>query len=88
MGTHCVSFEEDGSVQFPLYAHGFVTGPTSYMGLRYSPKNHKLGVSPRWSPTVVSSVDGWRFPQVGGIPFSYCVVPIESEWFIYRLETP
>lgn len=87
IGAKFVMVREDGSIEFPLYGFGCAICSDSFMGVRYAPKVRKTDASSGWEPTIVGSLDGARLPQEkGAVASGLYVVPIEPEWFIYRLE--
>jgi hypothetical protein len=87
IGAKSVIVREDGSMEFELWGHGCAVCSDSYMGVRYYPKDHKVDSSVGWTQTVVTSLDSAKLPQEKGtVATGLYVVPIEPEWFIYRLE--
>jgi hypothetical protein len=87
IGAKSVIVREDGSMEFTLGGSGCAICSDSYMGVRYYPKNLKSVSHPGWTQTVVASLDSAKLPQEkGSIASGLYVVPIEPEWFIYRLE--
>lgn len=87
IGAKFVMVREDGSMEFELWGHGSEFESVSDMGVRYFPKDYKAHSRPGWTQKVVASLDSTKLPQENGSVASglYCV-PIEPEWFIYRLE--
>ena len=87
IGAKYVIIREDGSMEFALWGDGCAICSDSYMGVRYYPKDHKVDSSVGWTQTVVTSLDSAKLPQEkGAVASGLYVVPIEPEWFIYRLE--
>ena len=87
IGAKDVIVREDGSMEFALWGDGCAVCSDSYMGVRYYPKDHKAGSPAGWTQTVVTSLDSAKLPQENGeVASGLYVVPIEPEWFIYRLE--
>jgi len=87
IGAKFVTVREDGSIEFALWGDGGTLVSDSYMGVRYFPKDHKTASNPGWTQTVVPSLEGAKLPQEkGSVASGLYVVPIEPEWFIYRLE--
>jgi len=87
VGAKDVTIREDGSIEFALYGYGCVICSDSYMGVRYVPNVRKAAAPGGWEQTVVSSLDSAKLPhENGAIATGVYVVPIEPEWFIYRLE--
>ena len=87
IGAKDVTIREDGSMEFALWGDGCAICSDSYMGVRYYPKDHKVGSSVGWTQTVVTSLDSAKLPQEkGAVASGLYVVPIEPEWFIYRFE--
>ncbi len=86
-GIKFVTVREDGSIELALGGYGSTISSDAYMGMRYLPKDHKPQTRPGWIPTVVSSLDSSKLPRENGdIATGLYVVPLESEWSIYRLE--
>jgi hypothetical protein len=87
-GIKFVFLREDGSIEFVLGGYGCAICSDSYVGMRYLPKDHKIEIQPGWvTPTVVASLDSAKLPQSNGeVTSGLYVIPIEPEWFIYRLE--
>jgi hypothetical protein len=87
IGAKNVIIREDGSMEFALWGDGCAICSDSYMGVRYYPKDHKVDSSVGWAQTVVTSLESAKLPQEkGAVASGLYVVPIEPEWFIYRLE--
>jgi hypothetical protein len=87
IGAKDVIIREDGSVEFALYGFGCAICSDSYMGVLYAPKVGRSHAHAGWEQTAVTSVDSAKLPQQnGGVASGLYVVPIEPEWFIYRLE--
>ena len=87
IGAKDVMIREDGSIEFALYGFGCAICSDSFMGVRYAPKVRKTDATSGWEPTTVASLDSARLPQEkGAVATGLYVVPIEPEWFIYRLE--
>ena len=87
IGAKYVIIREDGSMEFALWGDGCAVCSDSYMGVRYYPEDHKADSSVGWTQTVVTSLDSAKLPQQkGAVASGLYVVPIEPEWFIYRLE--
>ena len=87
IGAKDVTIREDGSMEFALWGFGCAICSDSYMGVRYYPKNPKANSPGGWEQTVVTSLDSAKLPQEkGAVATGLYVVPIEPEWFIYRLE--
>jgi hypothetical protein len=87
IGAKDVIVREDGSIEFALWGFGCAICSDSYMGVRYYPKDPKPGSPAGWEQTVVTSLDSAKLPQEkGAVATGLYVVPIEPEWFIYRLE--
>jgi len=88
IGAKFVTAGEDGSVNFTLGGFGCALCSDSYMGVRYQPKEPKK-VYPGWMQRMqaVTSLESTRLPQENGsVAPGFYVVPIEPDWFIYRLE--
>ena len=87
IGAKYVIIREDGSIEFPLYGFGCAICSDSYMGVRYVPKVRRTDARSGWEHTAVTSLDSAKLPQENGaVATGLYVVPIEPEWFIYRLE--
>jgi hypothetical protein len=87
IGAKFVTVGEDGSIEFALWGFGCAICSDSYMGVRYVPDHPQAVTHPGWTQTVVASLDSTKLPQVNGsIASGLYVVPIEPDWFIYRLE--
>jgi len=87
IGAKYVMIREDGSIEFSLYGFGCAICSDSYMGVRYVPKVRKAAAPGGWEQTAVSSLDSAKLPhENGAVATGLYVVPIESEWFIYRFE--
>lgn len=87
IGAKFVMVREDGSMEFALWGDGGAIMSDSYMGVRYYPKNLKAVSHPGWTQTMVASLESAKLPQENGsVASGLYVVPIEPEWFIYRLE--
>jgi hypothetical protein len=87
IGAKFVMVREDGSMEFALWGDGGPLVSDSYMGVRYYPKNLKAVSHPGWTQTMVASLESTKLPQENGsVASGLYVVPIEPEWFIYRLE--
>jgi len=85
-GIKFVFPREDGSIEFAFGGYGSAISSDAFMGMRYLPKNHKTEIQPNW-PAVVASLDSAKLPQENGeVATGLYVIPIEPEWFIYRLE--
>jgi hypothetical protein len=86
IGAKFVIIREDGSMEFALWGNGGPIMSDSYMGVRYSPKDHTAD-SAGWKQTVVASLASAKLPQEhGSVATGLFVVAIEPEWFIYRFE--
>jgi hypothetical protein len=82
-----VIVREDGSIEFTLGGFGCVVCDDSYMGVRYVPNELKKVSNPGWTQTVVTSLDSTKLPQENGaVASGLYVIPIEPNWFVYRLE--
>jgi len=87
IGAKFVTIREDGSIEFALYGFGCAPCSDSYMGVRYVPRVRKAAAPGGWEQTTVASLDSGKLPQEkGAVATGLYVVPIEPEWFIYRLE--
>ena len=87
IGAKDVIVRGDGSMEFALWGGGCAICSDSYMGVRYYPKDPKTGSNGGWEQTVVTSLDSAKLPQEkGAVATGLYVVPIEPDWFIYRLE--
>jgi len=87
IGAKDVIIRADGSIEFALWGFGCTICSDSYMGVRYYPKDPKTGSPAGWEQTVVTSLDSAKLPQEkGAVATGLYVVPIEPDWFIYRLE--
>jgi hypothetical protein len=87
IGAKDVIVREDGSMEFALWGDGCAICSDSYMGVRYYPKDHKAVPLGGWTQTVVPSLDTATLPrQKGAVASGLYVVPIEPEWYVYRLE--
>jgi hypothetical protein len=85
--TKFVTLREDGSIEFALAGYGSAISSDCDMGVRYSPKDHRGNVSAEWTQTIVTSLDGAKLPQENGdVATGLYVIPIQPEWFVYRLE--
>lgn len=97
IGAQFVTIREDGSIEFSLYGSGCAICSDSYMGVLYVPALR--GTDARradvrrtddpsgWEQTAVTSLDDAKLPQENGaVATGLYVVPIEPDWFIYRLE--
>jgi hypothetical protein len=87
LGIKEVTVRNDGSIEFALWGDGGAIISDSYLGVRYFPKNRKPGSIAGWKPTVVASLATAKLPRENkSVATGLYVVPIEPEWFIYRLE--
>ena len=87
IGAKYVIVREDGSMEFELWGDGCAICSDSYMGVRYYPKDPKPRSPAGWEQTVVTSLDSAKLPQEkGAVATGLYVVPIEPDWFVYRLE--
>lgn len=87
IGAKDVIAREDGSMEFALRGFGCAICSDSYMGVRYVPKVLKKVSHPGWTQTLVASLKSVSLPQENGsVASGLYVVPIEPNWFIYRLE--
>ena len=87
IGARGVTVREDGSIEFALYGYGCVICSDSYMGVRYVPKVRKTAALGGWEQTAVASLDSAKLlHKNGNVATGLYVVPIEPEWFIYRLD--
>lgn len=87
IGAKDVTVREDGSIEFALYGFGCAICSDSYMGVRYVPEVRGMDLRSGWEQTIVKSLDSARLPQeLGVVATGLYVVPIEPDWFIYRLE--
>ena len=87
IGAKDVIIREDGSIEFSLYGFGCTICSDSYMGVRYVPKVRRTDAPSGWEQTAVTSLDSAKLPQENGaVATGLYVVPIEPEWFIYRLD--
>ncbi len=87
IGAKDVTIREDGSIEFALYGFGCAICSDSYMGGRYVPRVRRMDASSDWEQTTVISLDSAKLPQNNGaVATGLYVVPLETEWFIYRLE--
>jgi hypothetical protein len=87
IGAKDVIIREDGSIEFALWGFGCTICSDSYMGVRYYPKDPKTDSPAGWEQTVVTSLDSAKLPhEKGAVATGLYVVPIEPEWYIYRLE--
>jgi hypothetical protein len=87
IGAKDVTIREDGSMEFALWGGGCAICSDSYMGVRYYPKDHKMVSPVGGTQTVVTSLDSAKLPQEkGAVASGLYVVPIEPEWFVYRVE--
>jgi hypothetical protein len=81
-----VIVQQDGSIEFSLYGMGCAICSDSYMGIRYVPKDRRPGDSAEWGHTVASLKSAQLPHEHGTVAAGLYVVPIEAEWFVYRLE--
>jgi hypothetical protein len=85
--AEAVIVREDGSMEFELWGSGCAICSDSYMGVRYSPQDRKIDSNPDWTPTLVNSLDSATLPkEKGAVATGLYVMPIEPNWFVYRLE--
>lgn len=87
-GIKFVTVREDGSIELALAGYGSTISSDAFVGMRYLPKDHKAQTQSAGMPlTVVSSLDSSKLPQWNGeVATGLYVIPLESEWSIYRLE--
>ena len=87
IGAKFILVREDGSMEFALRGFGCPLCSDSYMGVRYFPNVRKSNSHSGWEPQVVGSLESAKLAQENGsVASGLYVVPIEHEWFIYRLE--
>jgi len=90
IGAKLVFIRTDCSMRFTLWGYGGPLRSDSYMGVLYVPKDHDL--DPLSKPILVSCVDSLNLPKESGdagrVAGGFYIVPIEPDWFIYRLEIP
>jgi hypothetical protein len=87
IGARDALVREDGSIEFTLWGHGCAICSDSYMGVRYLPKERRIGTSPGWTQTEVKSLGDDELPRENGkVASGLYVISIEPEWYIYRFE--
>jgi len=87
IGAKSVLIRKDGSVEFVLWGLGCVICSDSYMGARYVPTAQSSKADPGWAQQLVPSLQDESLPKEDGrISDGLYVIPVEPEWFIYRLE--
>jgi hypothetical protein len=87
IGAKDATMREDGSIEFALYGFGCAICSDSYMGVRYVPNVRRMSAPWGWKQTAVISLDSAKLPhENGAVGTGLYVVPVEPEWFIYRLE--
>lgn len=87
IGAKSVMVRQDGSIEFQLWGFGCAPCTDSFMGMRYS----LIGGPPQpdggWAPKSVNSLDDADLPKdKGAVADGLYVIPIDSEWSIYRLQ--
>ena len=76
----------DGSIEFQIWGFGCAPCSDSYKGIRYFPAGHQSqeGV---WTPKIEKSLEDGSLPKEKGvIADGLYVIPLDSEWSIYRVE--
>jgi hypothetical protein len=87
IGAKDVIVRQDSSIEFSLYGIGCAICSDSYMGVRYVPRGRETDAATEWKQNIVPSLDSAKLPQEhGAVATGLYVVPIEPEWFVYRLE--
>jgi hypothetical protein len=87
IGAKAVYVRPDGSIEFELWGFGCAPCSDSFKGMRYSPIGAKEQGGLQWVPKLVHSLDNESLPkEKGAVADGLYVVPLESEWSIYRLE--
>lgn len=86
-GTTYVLVREDNSIEFERWGFGCAICSDSYKGVRFVPRSQGVTSKAGWEQTLVSSLEDLSLPQQNGrVEDGLYVVPMEPEWFIYRLE--
>jgi hypothetical protein len=87
IGAKAVYVRPDGSIEFELWGFGCAPCSDSFKGMRYSPTGAKEQANLPWVPKLVHSLDNESLPrEKGAVADGLYVIPLESEWSIYRLE--
>lgn len=87
IGAKSVVVRRDGSREFTIRGSGCAICSDSYMGLVYLPLHHDAQEDHGWTGKLVKSLDDKNLPRAeGSVADGLYLVPIESEWFIYRFE--
>jgi hypothetical protein len=87
IGAKAVYVRPDGSIEFELWGFGCAPCSDSFKGIRYSPVGAKPQADFQWTPKLEASLDTERLPKEKGVvPDGLYVVPLDTEWSIYRLE--
>ena len=77
----------DSGIEFVMYGNGGAIADDSYMGIAYRPKNGIGKGNPGWKSTLAASLDDKDLPkEKREIETGFYVVPIEGDWYLYRLE--
>jgi hypothetical protein len=70
-----------------LWGSGCAICSDTYMGVRYFPGDRNTGSRRAWAPKVVNSLESKSLAQEkGSVADGLCVVQLEPEWFLYRLQ--
>ncbi len=87
LGLKSVKVGEDGSIDFAVYSVGCTICTDTDVGVRYFPRDHKKNAYSYWTPIEVASLDSAKLPQENGaVASGLYVMPIEPDWYVYRLE--
>jgi hypothetical protein len=87
IGAKSVMVREDGSIEFEVWGFGCAPCHDSFMGMRYFRIDGQPHPATGWPPTLVRSLDDKSLPKDrGAVADGLYVLPLNSEWSIYRLE--
>ena len=87
IGATSVMVREDGSIEFEVWGFGCAPCRNSFMGMRNFRIDGQPHPAPGWPPELVGSLDDKSLPKDrGAVADGLYVLPLDSEWSIYRLE--
>jgi hypothetical protein len=87
IGAKSVMVREDGSIEFEVWGFGCAPCHDSFMGIRYFRIDGQPHPATGWLPKLVRSLDDKSLPKGrGAVADGLYVLPLDSEWSIYRLE--
>ena len=86
-GAKTIVLGDDGSMEFALWGTGCAICSDSYKGFLYLPTGARPGQVRGWVPAFAISLEDDALPKANGkVSDGLYLLPIDSEWAIFRIK--